>query len=83
MGPTSVQGYDSEGNKQWFVGGIPAGYTGSPPEIKEPEIPAPVITPPKQTEPSAKPKEEKASSPKVKSKPSIPKEPSVIPASEK
>lgn len=39
MGQTSVLGYDEDGNKKWFEGGIPKGYTGSPPEIREPEIP--------------------------------------------
>lgn len=37
LGPTMVKGYDSEGDSKWFDNGLPDGYTGSPPEVKEPE----------------------------------------------
>ena len=57
LGPTLVKGYDSKGNSKWFQHGLQDGYTGNPPEIKEPEMPAPVpadelpnlkVTPPKR-----------------------------------
>ena len=84
IGQTSVLGYDEEGNKKWFPGGIPPGYTGSPPEIKEPEVPAPITTSSKPPEPDTPvPKEENVPRPKAKSKPPSASEPSNIPASKK